>query len=125
MLADINMLSAWVGFALGVLSGAVAGLFFHAEQWWGGYGSWRRRMVRLGHIAFFGLGLLNLAFALTVAQMHWSRPPEMAAISLAAATLLMPMACFLAAWKKPLRHLFVIPVLCVICGIGGIFLGRQ
>ena len=31
----------------------------------GGYGSFRRRLARLGHISFFGLGFLNLLLAFT------------------------------------------------------------
>ena len=30
----------------------------------GGYGSFRRRLTRLGHIAFFGLGFVNLFYGL-------------------------------------------------------------
>jgi hypothetical protein len=29
----------------------------------------------------------------------------------------MPLCCFLAAWKQPLRHLFPIPVISVSAGI--------
>ncbi len=61
----INVYAAWIAFLLGGLAGAASGLFFHNEQWLGGYGSWPRRMIRLGHIAFFGLGLLNLSAAPT------------------------------------------------------------
>ena len=55
-------MSGWSGFLGGVLSGAVMGLLFHREDWLGGYGSRERRMVRLGHISFFGIGLINLFF---------------------------------------------------------------
>ena len=37
----------------GVLSGMAMGLFFHQDGWLGGYGSFRRRLLRLGHIAFY------------------------------------------------------------------------
>ena len=42
------------------------GLGFHRDDCMGGYGSWRRRLTRLGHIAFFGTAMINLAFAFTV-----------------------------------------------------------
>ena len=32
----------------------------------GGYASLRRRMTRLGHISFFGLGIINVLFALSL-----------------------------------------------------------
>ena len=62
----VNFVAAWLGILLGILAGAVQGLFSHDEAWLGGYGSWPRRMTRLGHVAFFGLGFINLAYALSV-----------------------------------------------------------
>lgn len=108
-MCDLNVVVAWSGFLLGVLSGAVFGLRFANDQWMGGYGSWSRRMVRLGHIAFFGVGLLNLAYAATVGPLRW-RGSAATSIALAAANALMPAVCFLSAWKKPLRAFFVVPV---------------
>jgi hypothetical protein len=51
----LNFYAAWIGILLGFIAGAVLGLFFHDENWMGGYSSWRRRMSRLGHISFFAL----------------------------------------------------------------------
>src|SRR6266700_1901692 len=62
---QINLLVAWLWIVLGIASGLTLGLFFHRENWLGGYASFKRRLYRLGHISFFGLGLLNLAFYFT------------------------------------------------------------
>jgi hypothetical protein len=64
--ANLNLLFAWIWMLAGFVSGALLGLRFASDQWLGGYASFRRRMYRLGHISFFGLGFMNLAFALTV-----------------------------------------------------------
>ena len=80
---DLNILAAWVGILLGTLSGVASGIFFHEEHWLGGYESWRRRLVRLGHVAFFELGLLNLAWVFTVHTLRWSAPHPVAGIALA------------------------------------------
>lgn len=106
---DLNVISGWIGILIGVLSGALIGLRFGHEQWLGGYASWSRRMVRLGHIAFIGVGLLNLAYAITVGPLHWRGTPAMS-ISLASANALMPAICFLSAWKRSLVPLFCVPV---------------
>ena len=53
----------WIGMLLGVVSGAIIGVYFTREDWMGGYGSHRRRLTRLGHISFFGLGFVNFFFA--------------------------------------------------------------
>ncbi len=61
-----SLRAGWLGMLGGVLSGAVIGLFFLKPDWMGGYGSQPRRLVRLGHISFFGIGLINLFFALSL-----------------------------------------------------------
>lgn len=109
---------AWIGMLLGVLSGALIGLFFHREDWMGGYNSFRRRLTRLGHISFFGLGFINFFFAVSheiAGVEHAFAFPAAVAFTVGAAT--MPACCFLSAWRKPFRHLFFIPVLGVATGV--------
>jgi predicted membrane-bound dolichyl-phosphate-mannose-protein mannosyltransferase len=119
-----NLLAGWVGMLGGVLAGAIAGLFFHRDDWLGGYGSHRRRLVRLGHISFFGLGFLNLLFALTAAPLRLAGTAvAIASPALLAGAATMPACCYLAAWRKPLRHLFPIPVLAVLTGVLAILWG--
>ena len=108
----------WTGMLLGVISGAIMGLFFHNENWLGGYGSHQRRFLRLGHISFFGIGLITLFYGLSIGPM--SVAPEHARIGvtgLAVALFGMPSICSLTAWKKPFRHHFFIPVLGAASGI--------
>jgi hypothetical protein len=62
MQSHANLTLAWLWILLGFVSGMVLGLFFHRENWLGGYGSFQRRMYRLGHISFFGLGAVNALF---------------------------------------------------------------
>lgn len=114
----LNLLAGWIGMLGGVLSGALIGLFFHREEWMGGYASFRRRMTRLGHISFFGLGFLNMAaaFTLHLAPLPWL-PERVASLALVAAAATMPLCCFLAAWRKPFRHLFPLPVAGVLVGV--------
>jgi hypothetical protein len=117
------LLTAWCSIAVGILSGALIGLFFHRDDWLGGYGSWRRRLLRLGHIACFGLAGLNLAFAITLPELDgaWA---ALAGIAFVIGTVSMPSVCFLSAWRKPMRHAFPIPVLAIATGctatIGGL-----
>lgn len=108
----------------GVLSGALIGLYFHDDRWMGGYASYRRRLTRLGHISFWGLGFLNMAFAFTLTRVPLAAlflPVASAGFLTGAAT--MPVCCFLAAWRKPLRFLFPIPVAGVSIGIIALLIG--
>jgi len=120
----VNLIGGWLGMLGGVLSGAVVGLFFYREEWMGGYGSYRRRLTRLGHISFFGLGFLNLIFAVTSAQMFLKGSYlAVASWALIIGAASMPVCCFLSAWRQPLRHLFPVPVFAVMTGVLSILVG--
>lgn len=120
---QLNLWAAWVGVLLGMMSGATLGLVFHRDDVLGEYQSWRRRLTRLGHISFFGLAAVNFAFALTVNGVgaEWGGADlnvlMVASWALIGGAVLMPLACFLAAWRKGFRHLFPLPVICLITGV--------
>ena len=120
MNVSINLLAGWIGFLAGAVTGALMGLFFHRENWLGGYGSFPRRMIRLGHIACFGLGLINILFALTAATLSATTAISIASSLLVVAMITMPLNCFLTAWRKPFRLLFFIPAGSTLGGIAGL-----
>lgn len=119
---ETNLVFGWVWIVVGLASGAWLGMFFYDADWLGGYGTWRRRMVRLGHISFVGTGLLNVAAAVSVAAR--SAPTLSASSSwlliLGAAT--MPAICLLSAWRDGFRHWFAIPVASLILGTAAVAL---
>lgn len=106
MSPEVNILAAWIGFLLGAVSGAIPGLFFHKQDWMGGYTSWPRRMMRLGHISFFGIGFLNVAYYAAFSQGGGS---PIAGGLLLVGAVFMPTLCYLSAFKPAFRHLFFIP----------------
>ncbi len=115
---EINLITAWAAILTGLITGTAIGLLFHDEGWLGGYGSWRRRLVRLGHISFFGTGLLNLAFVLSVEHLRLEVAPPVASAGFVIGAVAMPAVCFLSAWRKAFRHLFFIPVGALIVATG-------
>ena len=112
-----NLLAGWIGFLAGAATGALIGLFFHRDDWLGGYGSYPRRLIRLGHIACFGLGLINILFALTAVHLPSGLVARAASVLLIIGLITMPLTCFLTAWRKPFRHLFFIPAGSTLIGI--------
>ena len=117
--ASLSLFVGWMATLAGILAGAVIGLGFHDEQWLGGYASFRRRLVRLGHISFFGLGFLNILFGLTARTFSLSGswlPASSVLLTLGAIS--MPSVCFLSAWRKTFRHFFPLPVSAVFAGVG-------
>ena len=107
---NVNLWAAWIGILLGMSSGVIPGLFFRGEKWMGGYASWERRLTRLGHISFFGLGFTNLGYALTMRSLGVESGQFWPSLLFIVGAISMPTVCYLCAWKPPVRHLFFIPV---------------
>jgi hypothetical protein len=120
---ELNLYAAWIAFLCGCIAGAIPGMFFHGADWLGGYASWPRRMIRLGHISMFGLGLLNLAFALTARTLGVTSDLGAASVLLVVGVVAMPSVCYLSAWRTGFRHLFFVPVLSVTLGVALTLLG--
>ena len=110
-----NITVAWIGFALDCISGAIPGLFFHNMDWLGGYTSWPRRLIRLAHIAFFGIGFLNLGLGLTSHVLGITAPA--ASVLMITGAVTMPTVCYASAFKPSFRHLFFIPAGSVLLSI--------
>ena len=119
----INFYAAWIGIALGFVAGAIIGIFFHDDYWAGGYVSWQRRMIRLGHISFFGLAFINLSYAFSVKIYNINFGDQLISYLFIIGAVSMPVVCFLSAYKKNFRHLFFIPVTSLISGIGYFIFG--
>ena len=111
-----NLIAGWVGFLAGGVAGAIPGLFFHKEKWLGGYDSWERRLIRLAHIAFFGIGLIYILFAISAQMLNIDDGVKASSILLIIGAVTMPLVCYLAAWKPIARNLFFIPAGSVIVG---------
>ena len=116
-IAQLNLLLAWIGLLLGFISGSVLGLKFQREEWLGGYGSFKRRLYRLGHISLFGLSMVNLMFFFTT-QMFLapSLPIHVASWGFVVGAVTMPVCCFVMANQPKLQTLFAIPVISLLVG---------
>jgi hypothetical protein len=109
----INWYFGWISILLAFVTGAAIGLFFHKEDFLGGYNAFRRRILRLGHIAQAALGMMNVI----AGNSQISGIIELSATgqwSLVFGGIAMPVVCFLSAWRPNCRHLFFIPVVLLI-----------
>ncbi|WP_432798933.1 hypothetical protein [Poriferisphaera sp. WC338] len=117
MLIDLNIIFGWVWMLAGIFVGGIVGMFFAKEDFMGGYNSWRRRLVRLGHIAFIGMAIVNIGFALCIKTYNiHGFAADIASIGFFIGGVGMPVICLLSAWKQKLRHAFAIPVAGVSIG---------
>ena len=122
-----NEIFGWCLITFGFLSGMLLGLYFDREAWLGGYASYRRRLIRLGHIALLGLGILNILF--DVSRPRLGLPAgqvQLAGAAMMIGGISMPLCCAAAAWRPALKPLFAVPVISLIAagvtvirGLGG------
>lgn len=124
-----NEALGWLWFVLGMVTGAALGSAFQRDDFMGGYASWPRRLLRLGHVSFFGLGLINILFALSLPRVSLGAPwPAVASWALAVGALTMPACCAVAAWRRRAKPLFAVPVIALLLGASltalGLFLSE-
>ena len=112
-----NLFLGWLWILLGFTTGMLLGMFFHGENWLGGYGSFKRRMYRLGHISFFGLGTVNLLFCLTVQNFSLvGSLIQFASLAFIVGAIAMPVCCIVMAHFPRAHMIFAVPVVSLITG---------
>jgi hypothetical protein len=112
---QINLLAAWIGIVIGIVWGFALGLFFHRDDWLGGYGALKRRLYRLAHISLFGLALINIAFFFTADWLQFvSTATRIASAGFLVGAISMPVCCVVMAHFPRRRELFLIPVLSLV-----------
>jgi len=117
----LNWYAGWILILAAFITGAGIGLFFHREDFWGGYTSFRRRLTRLGHIALAALGALNVLFSIAVSEA--SRSTQIASVLLIIGGISMASICFLTAWRESFRRLFFIPATSLMVAVVLVLLG--
>ncbi len=113
----LNWYAGWSSIILAFVTGAIIGLGFHKPGYLGGYDSLRRRMVRLGHIALAALGLFNVVYSLSPWPVVGTVAEQIATPAWVIGCFLMPVVCFLTAWRTNFRHLFALPVVSLLTAV--------
>lgn len=115
-----------IGFSsllVGVLSGMILGLWsfggpLPVPEVIGTYDALARRFLRLGHIAFFGLGIINLAIAGHSRSLGFTRTRQNWALTLMnLGNLGLPPLLVAAAFVPGLLYLMPFPVACVLAAL--------
>ena len=120
---QLNRAIGFTSLLLGVVSGMILGLWsfggpLPVPEGIGGYGELARRFLRLGHIAFFGLGLINLAIAGHSGRLNFSPTARRRALMLInLGNVGLPPLLLAAAWQPVLLYLMPVPVVCVFAAL--------
>jgi hypothetical protein len=120
----MNRSIGWASLAIGVATGLVMGLWsfdgpLPTPAWLGEYGDTPRRLARLGHIAFLGLGILNILLARELPHSTLGqRGQRLASIAMNVGNVLLPITLFAAAAWHPAKYAMGIPATAVFVALG-------
>ena len=118
-----NRAVAWTGICLGAGSGMIMGLWafdgpLSPPARSVDYGDTSRRLLRLGHIAFFGIGYLNLLLAWDLPSFGLGqRAKQVAARCMNFANLFLPLTLMAAAAYQPFKYLLPVPATSVVVAL--------
>ena len=108
-----NIKFGWLWILLGIISGALLGTFafngpiqFSPELM--DYNSLPRRMLRLAHISFIGLGFLNWMYGVTVNSLKIKIRKNLSVMFIFGAVT-MPLFLIVSAFYEPFKYSLVIP----------------
>jgi len=114
---------AWWSLALGAATGLVLGLWsfdgpLPTPAFLGAYDETARRLARLGHIAFFGLGFINLFVARELPRLGLSgRMRLLVARAMNFGNLGLPITLFAASVFEPLKYAMSLPAASVLLAL--------
>jgi len=116
---DFSRAIALSGMLLGAVSGLVMGLWSFGgplpePSWVGGYGDLPRRLLRLGHIALFALGMINLMLVRQLAAFGLGEgATRLASGAMNLGNVLLPAVLFAAVFRPEMKYLLALPALAV------------
>jgi hypothetical protein len=125
-IGKLNIVFGWVWMNMGFITGLLMGL--KAEQfglntqregptWLDGYGSVPRRLIRLGHVAFIMLPVLNILYGQFIDGANLPHAWKVAgSTSMIVGAVGVPLLCMGAAFYRPLKIFLGLPASAVLLG---------
>jgi hypothetical protein len=119
----MNRTVGWISLVVGIATGLVMGLWsfdgpMTTPAWLGEYGDTARRLARLGHIAFIGLGVINILIAHELPQSALNaRGRRLASRHMNFGNIVLPITLFVAAAWRPAKYAMAIPATAVFVAL--------
>lgn len=127
IIGNKNVHFGWVWLLFGLLLGAVMGLWSFNGPFaspFGDYTSLPRRMIRLAHIAFIALGMINILYGYQIDKLVVKEKYKIiGSRCLVSGSVLMPIMLIGAAFFEPLKYFTAIPATLIIVSISIIAFG--
>ncbi len=117
IIGQINVLFGWAWMCIGFISGMTLGIWSEGEKWLGGYSSITRRYLRLGHVAFIALSIINILYGRELGAI--ALPVHIKSIGsylMIFGAAGVPLTCISAAFFRKTRYFLPLPALAILTG---------
>ena len=114
---QINVLFGWGWMCVGFLSGMILGLRAEGEGWLGGYASVPRRYLRLAHVAFIALSIINILYGHELGSVALPNDTQ----NIGSALMIfgavgIPITCIYAAFIRKAKYFLPLPASALLIG---------
>jgi len=124
IIGQINVLFGWAWMCLGFISGMTLGMWAEGEKWLGGYTSIARRYLRLAHVAFIALSIINILYGKELGAI--ALPVHIKSIGsylMIFGAAGVPLTCISAAFFRKTKYFLPLPALAVLTGTSILVIG--
>jgi len=124
MVGQMNIVFGWAWMCLGLIFGIVLGMWAEGEIWLGGYASLARRYLRLAHVAFIALSIINILYGKELGVIDlpiFIRNIGSYLMIFGAAGV--PLTCISAAFFRKTKYFLPLPALAVLAGTSILVIG--
>ena len=124
IIGEINVLFGWAWMCLGFILGMTLGMWAEGETWLGGYTSVERRYLRLGHVAFIALSIINILYGKELAAVALpTLVKNVGSYLMIFGATGVPLTCISAAFFRKTRYFLPLPALAVLAGVSILVIG--
>ena len=116
-IGEINVIFGWVWICLGFIFGMTLGIWAEGEKWLGGYASVTRRYLRLGHVAFIALPIINIIYGNELASADLGDTMKyIGSYLMIFGAVGVPLTCISAAFIRKTRYFLPLPASAILVG---------
>ncbi|MFC1866181.1 hypothetical protein ACFLYB_05675 [Chloroflexota bacterium] len=109
-IGEVNVIFGWIWMCLGFIFGMTLGLWSDGEKWLGGYASVARRYLRLGHVAFIALPIINILYGKELALVDLGNTLKyIGSYMMIFGAIGIPITCISAAFIRKTRYFLTLP----------------
>ncbi|MBD3252714.1 hypothetical protein GF386_03220 [Candidatus Pacearchaeota archaeon] len=123
-----NISFGWLWIMIGIIVGAVIGMWsFNGPlaSPLGNYTSLARRMIRLSHIAFIALAIINILYGYEIDKTKLkTKLKKIGSWFMIYGTILMPVLLIISAFLESIKYLTVIPTILISISLFIIIIGK-